>query len=60
MIIPQLIAIALLIHWNLQVYAGLIMFLVVFQAALMQRLIKDPRGPARYNVTGTTFMYSAC
>jgi chlorophyll synthase len=55
MAVPQLVVIGLLLAWGRPVHAAIIGGLVGVQAALMLRLLADPRGRAPwYNATGTT------
>jgi chlorophyll synthase len=55
MAVPQLVVIALLLHWGLTVSGLVVALLLVTQLALMVRLLRDPRRFAPwYNATGTT------
>lgn len=52
---PQVVVIALLIHWGQPLHAAIVGALLAGQALLMRRLLDDPRGQAPfYNATGTT------
>jgi chlorophyll synthase len=52
---PQVIVVALLMQWGMATYALIVGSLLVAQAALMVRLLSDPRAHAAwYNATGTT------
>jgi chlorophyll synthase len=42
MLVPQLAVIGLLVHWQLPIAAGVIVFLVLVQAAMMRRFLKAP------------------
>lgn len=53
--LAQLAVVALLVQWGAWQSAGAIIVLVLVQAVLMRRLLKDPRAYAPwYNGTGTT------
>jgi chlorophyll synthase len=53
--IPQAIAIALLIHWELPIYAIVLSLMLALQTVLMHRLLDKPRERAPwYNATGTS------
>ena len=55
MAVPQLIVIALHLHWGFDWAAAVISVSVLLQAAAMRRLLTDPRGLAPwYNGTGVT------
>jgi len=55
MALPQLVVIALLVHWGQPIYAAIVAVLLAGQAACMVRLLVDPlRRAAWYNATGTT------
>ena len=55
MTVPQLIVIALLLQWQSPFHALGVAALLIAQAFLMRRLLKDPKGQAAfYNATGTT------
>ncbi|WP_029032025.1 chlorophyll synthase ChlG [Salinarimonas rosea] len=52
---PQLVVIALLLFWGAPWHALAVTALLAAQAALMGKLVADPRGKAAwYNATGTT------
>ena len=52
---PQVGVIIALLVWGLPLHAAAIAGLLAFQAVLMTRLLRDPRGSAAwYNATGTT------
>lgn len=52
---PQLVVIALLLAWGRPIHAAIVGLLLAVQAALMARLLADPRGRAPwYNATGTS------
>ncbi|MGJ3263030.1 MAG: chlorophyll synthase ChlG [Salinarimonas sp.] len=52
---PQVVVIALLLFWGAPWHALAVTALLAAQAALMGRLVADPRGKAAwYNATGTT------
>jgi chlorophyll synthase len=52
---PQFVVIGLLLHWGFPVHAGIVGALLAGQAALMVKLIAEPKGFApMYNATGTT------
>ena len=52
---PQLVVVGLLLAWGRPAHAAIVAGLVGAQAALMLRLLADPRGRAPwYNATGTT------
>ncbi len=53
---PQVVVVALLVHWSHPAYTAAIAVLLVAQFGLMRRLLEDPRKYAPfYNATGTTF-----
>ena len=55
MAIPQVVVVVLLVAWSHPIYAALVGALLAGQAALMPRLLREPRGQASwYNATGTT------
>jgi chlorophyll synthase len=55
MVVPQMIVIALLIHWSAPYHAAIVGVLLVAQFALMHRLLNNPEKEAAfYNATGTT------
>ena len=55
MAIPQGIVMALLLSWQLPVYAGLIGALLLLQLSAMVKMLKDPAGLAPwYNGTGVS------
>ena len=55
MAVPQLAVIALLLAWGAPLHAAAVGVLLLVQAALMRRLLTDPRRLAPwYNATGTT------
>jgi len=55
MVVPQIVVIALLIHWGALYYAAAVAGLLVCQFLLMPRLLRDPEKYAPwYNATGTT------
>ena len=55
MALPQVVVIALLIHWERPVHALLVGVLLLLQFAAMRRLLRDPRRFAPwYNATGVT------
>jgi chlorophyll synthase len=55
MIAPQIAVVALLLLWGQTLNAALVAAGVLAQAALMRRLLADPRGRAPwYNATGTS------
>jgi chlorophyll synthase len=55
MAVPQVVVIALLLHWGQSVHAGAVALLLATQLALMGRLLRDPRALAPwYNATGTS------
>ena len=66
MAVPQAMVIALLADWGHAIAAAIVAALLAGQAALMPRLLRDPRGQAPwYNATGTTLyvlgmLVSAC
>ncbi len=52
---PQFVVVALLVAWGRPWHAVVVAALIAAQAALMPRLLADPRGQAAwYNATGTT------
>ncbi|MEM7610492.1 MAG: chlorophyll synthase ChlG [Pseudomonadota bacterium] len=55
MIVPQLVVVALLWHWQAPIFAAVVAVLVVGQVAMMPRLLGDPmRYAPWYNATGIT------
>ena len=55
MIVPQIVAVLLLLRWGMPYYAVGICCLIAGQFALMPRLLRDPKGQALwYNATGTS------
>ena len=55
MTLPQAAVVALLLHWELPLYAALVALLLGGQMILMTRLMRDPEAYAPwYNATGTT------
>lgn len=55
MALPQVVVIALLLHWQHPWHAGIIAGLLVLQGAAMTRLLRDPRQYAPwYNATGVS------
>jgi chlorophyll synthase len=55
MALPQIVVIGLLIGFGRPWHAAVVVALLIAQAALMPRLLSDPRGQAAwYNATGTT------
>ena len=56
MVLPQLVVIGLLLHWDRPVHAIVVVGLVLAQLLAMRRLLRDPRRFAPwYNATGVTF-----
>ena len=56
MAIPQLLVVALLLIWGYPIHAGIVAFLLLGQARLMLRMLRNPNVHAPlYNATGTTF-----
>jgi chlorophyll synthase len=56
MVVPQLVVIALLVHWGAPYHAAAVGALTVLQLAMMPRLLRDPERYAPwYNATGVTF-----
>ena len=52
---PQIVVVALLVHWGHRIGAGLVGVLLLGQLGLMPRLLGDPRKHTPwYNATGTT------
>ncbi|WP_353226491.1 chlorophyll synthase ChlG [Novosphingobium sp.] len=52
---PQIIVVALLVHWGHRIAPGVVALLLVGQLVLMRRLLSDPRKHTPwYNATGTT------
>jgi len=52
---PQAVVVLLLMAWSLPLYAAIIAVSLAAQAALMRRLMRDPRGLAPwYNATGVS------
>ena len=55
MALPQVVVVGLLLRWGHPAYAAAILALLLAQAGLMRRFMRDPRGRAPwYNGTGTT------
>ncbi len=55
MALPQVVVVGLLLRWGHPAYAAAILALLLVQAGLMRRFMRDPRGRAPwYNGTGTT------
>jgi chlorophyll synthase len=55
MIAPQLLVVAILLHWGLAAASISVAALLVAQLALMVRLLRQPKALAPwYNATGTT------
>jgi chlorophyll synthase len=55
MAVPQAVVVALLLHWEQSIAAGVVAALLAVQLRLMQRLIRSPRERAPwYNATGVT------
>jgi chlorophyll synthase len=55
MALPQAVVVALLFAWGEPAHAVIVALLLVAQATLMARLLRNPgRHAARYNATGTT------
>ena len=55
MLVPQVCAALALLAWDRPAYAGGVAGLIVAQALLMPRLLRDPKAQAaRYNATGTS------
>jgi chlorophyll/bacteriochlorophyll a synthase len=55
MAVPQVVVIALLLHWGLPVHAAVVAAALVLQGLAMRRLMTDPRKLAPwYNGTGVT------
>jgi chlorophyll synthase len=55
MIAPQLLVVAILLHWGLAAASICVAALLVAQLALMVRLLRQPKALAPwYNATGTT------
>lgn len=53
---PQVVVVALLLHWGFAWHAGVVALLLFAQFGCMTRLLADPRRHAAwYNATGTTF-----
>jgi len=52
---PQFVVIGLLLNWGHPIHAGIVVALLLGQAALMVKLLAEPKGFApMYNATGTT------
>jgi chlorophyll synthase len=55
MLVPQLLVIGLLLHWQLSLFAAAVGAVVVAQLLAMKRLLSDPRRLAPwYNATGVS------
>jgi chlorophyll/bacteriochlorophyll a synthase len=55
MAVPQVVVVALLLHWSRPLYAGLVVASLLLQLMCMTRLLKDPKKFAPwYNATGVT------
>jgi chlorophyll/bacteriochlorophyll a synthase len=55
MVLPQMVVAALLVKWNLSLYAAIVAVSLVLQILCMTRLLKDPKKYAPwYNGTGVT------
>ena len=55
MAVPQVVVVALLLHWGHGLVAGVVAALLVAQLALMPRLLRDPlKYTPWYNATGTS------
>lgn len=55
MSVPQMLVIALLIHWGQPIHAAVIAVSLIVQIRLMARMMQEPQGRAAwYNATGTT------
>jgi chlorophyll synthase len=55
MAVPQIVVVALLLHWGHGLAAGVVAALLAGQCALMPRLLRDPvRHTPWYNATGTS------
>ena len=55
MALPQVLVVALLMHWGLTLSAGIVAVLLIVQFGLMARMIRDPKRLVPwYNATGTS------